>query len=255
MTKLSAPETKTLFNIPALKASCSAFSLHELCLPRGLAQDEIDHLDTAIGQRRRVLQGERLFKVGEPFRKLYAIRYGHFKTVHVDASGDQQVTGFHMTGELLGLDAISNDEHQCDAVALEDSEVCEIPFDRLQKIIGQLPTLLQHFHRLMSQEIRREQHVMLLLGNMRAEQRFAVFLTNLSLRYEERGFSPTHFRLRMSREDIANYLSLTNESISRIVASFKKQGLMTVDKREVSLLEIVRLNSLAAGTEPSAPLR
>ena len=255
MTKLSAPETKTLLDIPALKASCSAFSLHELCLPRGLHNDEIEHLDTAIGLRRRVPQGERLFEVGEPFRKLYAIRYGHFKTVLVDASGDEQVTGFHMTGELLGLDAISNDEHQCDAVALEDSEVCEIPFDRLQELIGQLPNLLRHFHRLMSQEIMREQNVMLLLGNMRAEQRFAVFLMNLSLRYAERGFSPTRFRLRMSREDIANYLSLTIESISRILASFKKQGLLSVDKREVSLLEIVRLHSLAAGLEPSVPLR
>lgn len=255
MTKLSAPETKTLLDIPALKASCSAFNLYELCLPRGLDQDEIEHLDTAIGRRRRVLQGDCLFKVGEPFRKLYAIRYGHFKTVHIDVSGDAQVTGFHMTGELLGLDAISSDEHQCDAVALEDSEVCEIPFDRLQEIIGELPSLLRHFHRLMSQEIMREQNVMLLLGNMRADQRFAVFLTNLSVRYAARGYSPTRFRLQMSREDIANYLSLTIESISRLVASFKKQGLLTVDKREVSLLELVRLHSMAAGTEISVPLR
>ena len=255
MTKLSAPETKTLLDIPALKASCSAFGLHELCLPRGLAQDEIDHLDTAIGRSRRVLQGERLFQVGEAFRQLYAIRCGHFKTVHIDVLGEEQVTGFHMTGELLGLDGIRSDKHQCDAVALEDSEVCEIPFERLQEIIGELPTLLRHFHRLMSQEIMREQNVMLLLGNMRAEQRFAVFLTNLSVRYAERGFSPTRFRLRMSRGDIANYLSLTIESISRIVASFKKQGLITLDNREVSLLELVRLHSLAAGTEPSPPMR
>ena len=238
-----------------LKASCSELGLHELCLPRGLHQNEIEHLDTAIGLRRRVSQGDRLFEVGEPFRMLYAIRYGHFKTVRVDPSGDEQVTGFHMAGELLGLDAISSDEHQCDAVALEDSEVCEIPFDRLQEIVGQMPSLLRHFHRLMSKEIMREQNVMLLLGNMRAEQRFAVFLTNLSVRYAERGFSPTRFRLRMTREDIANYLSLTIESISRILASFKKQGLVKVDKREVSLLEIVRLHSLAAGTESSVPLR
>ncbi|MFC0134329.1 transcriptional regulator [Massilia eurypsychrophila] len=255
MNKLSAPESKTLLDIPALKASCSEFSLHELCLPRGLDEDEIEHLDIAIGRRRRVLRGDRLFEVGEPFRKLYAIRYGHFKTVHIGASGDEQITGFQMTGELLGLDAISNDEHQCDAVALEDSEVCEIPFDRLQEIIGQLPTLMRHFHRLMGQGITREQNVMLLLGNMRAEQRFAVFLINLSLRYAERGFSPTRFHLRMSREDIANYLSLTIESISRILASFKKQGLVKVDKRDVSLLQIVRLRSLAAGTEPSVSLR
>ena len=146
--------------------------------------------------------------------------------VHVDnqinAAGEAQITGFQMAGELLGMDAISADRHHCDAVALEDSEVCEIPFAHLQDLFGQVPALLRHFHRIMSQEITREQNVMLLLGNMRAEQRFAVFLINLSARYAARGYSSTRFQLRMSREDIGNYLGLTIESISRLLSRFRK---------------------------------
>ena len=185
--------------------------------------------------------------MGDPFRNLYAIRFGHFKTYQVNASGEPQTTGFQMAGELLGMDAISADKHHCEAVALEDSEVCEIPFSRLETLFGQIPTLLHHFHRIMSQEITREQNVMLLLSNMRAEQRFAVFLVNLSARYAARGYSATNFQLRMSREDIGNYLGLTIESISRLLSRFKKQGWLKVDKRELQLVEPALLKSLAAG--------
>ena len=122
------------------------------------------------------------------FTNLYAIRLGHFKTFQVSPAGEQQVTGFQMAGELLGMDAISTEHHHCDAMALEDSEVCEIPFARLEELFGTIPSLLHHFHRMMSQEITREQNVMLLLGNMRAEQRFAAFLINLSSRYAARGY-------------------------------------------------------------------
>ena len=182
----------------------------------------------------QVARDERLYRMGDPFSNLYAVRFGHFKTYQVNAAGEQQITGFQMAGELLGMDAISGDRHHCDAVALEDSEVCEIPFARLEELFGQMPTLLHHFHRIMSQEITREQNVMLLLGNMRAEQRFAVFLVNLSARYAARGYSSTSFQLRMSREDIGNYLGLTIESISRLLSRFKKQGLLEVGKREVN---------------------
>ncbi len=228
--------------------------MHQLCLPMGLDQGDMSRLDQIIGKRSRVLQGERLYQMGDPFRNLYAIRFGHFKTYQVNAAGEQQITGFQMAGELLGMDAISGDRHQCDAVALEDCEVCEIPFIRLEDLFGQVPTLLRHFHRIMSQEITREQNVMLLLGNMRAEQRFAVFLVNLSARYAARGYSSTCFQLRMSREDIGNYLGLTIESISRLLSRFKKQGWVKVDKREVTLLDPVMLKALAAGTEQCSPM-
>jgi CRP/FNR family transcriptional regulator len=228
--------------------------MHQLCLPMGLENDDITRLDNIIGKRRRVLRDERLYQMDEPFRNLYAIRFGHFKTYQVNANGEQQITGFQMAGELLGMDAISGDRHHCDAVALEDSEVCEIPFERLEELFGEVPTLLRHFHRIMSQEITREQNVMLLLGNMRAEQRFAVFLVNLSARYAARGYSATSFQLRMSREDIGNYLGLTIESISRLLSRFKKQGWITVDKREMTLVDPAMLKALAAGTEQCSPM-
>jgi CRP/FNR family transcriptional regulator len=243
-----------VINIGILKASCGGCSMHQLCLPMGLDEGDMGRLDQIIGKRTRIPRDERLYQMGQPFRNLYAIRFGHFKTYQVNAAGEQQITGFQMAGELLGMDAISGDRHQCDAVALEDSEVCEIPFTRLEDLFGQVPTLLRHFHRIMSQEITREQNVMLLLGNMRAEQRFAVFLVNLSTRYAARGYSPTSFQLRMSREDIGNYLGLTIESISRLLSRFKKQGWLKVDKREVTLLDPVMIRALAAGTEQCKPM-
>ncbi|MDQ1813008.1 fumarate/nitrate reduction transcriptional regulator Fnr [Massilia sp. CCM 9210] len=243
-----------MLNVAALKASCAGCSMHQLCLPMGLDEDDITRLDSIIGKRRRLLRDERLYQMDEPFRNLYAIRFGHFKTYQVNAGGEQQITGFQMAGELLGMDAISGDRHHCDAVALEDSEVCEIPFARLEELFGEVPTLLRHFHRIMSQEITREQNVMLLLGNMRAEQRFAVFLVNLSARYAARGYSATSFQLRMSREDIGNYLGLTIESISRLLSRFKKQGWIGVDKREMTLLDPAMLKALAAGTEQCSPM-
>jgi CRP/FNR family transcriptional regulator len=241
-------------NINALKVSCAACSMHQLCLPMGLEDADIDRLDKIIGKRRRLERDEALYKMGEPFRNLYAVRFGHFKTYQINAAGEAQITGFQMAGELLGMDAISGDRHHCDAVALEDSEVCEIPFAHLEELFGHVPALLRHFHRIMSQEIMREQNVMLLLGNMRAEQRFAVFLINLSARYAARGYSATRFQLRMSREDIGNYLGLTIESISRLLSRFKKLGLVQVDKREVELLEPARLKAMAAGTEQCSPM-
>jgi CRP/FNR family transcriptional regulator len=152
------------------------------------------------------------------------------------------------------MDAISADRHHCDAVALEDSEVCEIPFGRLQELFAQLPSLLRHFHRILGQEITREQNLMRLLGNMRAKQRFAIFLVNLSARYAARGYAPHGFHLRMSREDIGNYLGLTVESVSRLLSRFRKQGWIRTEKREIALLDPDRLKALASGAEECKPI-
>jgi CRP/FNR family transcriptional regulator len=235
--------------IDVLKASCATCSMHQLCLPMGLDNNDMDRLDQIIGRRRKVARGTNLFRIGDPFQNLYAVRLGHFKTCQISQDGVEQITGFQMAGELLGMDAISTDLHHCTAVALEDSEVCEIPFSSLQSLLGDMPTLLRHFHRMMSQEITREQSVMLLLGNMQATQRFAAFLVNLSSRYEARGYSPSTFQLRMSREEIGNYLGLTIESISRLLSRFKKEGLVRVSNREIELLDPVRLKAITAGTQ------
>ena len=235
-------------SVDALRARCATCSMHQLCLPMGLDVGDIDKLDAIIGRRRKVPRGSSLFRIGDPFQNLYAIRFGHFKTFQINAGGEEQVTGFQMAGELLGMDAISGDRHYCNALALEDSEVCEIPFSSLEQLLGAMPTLLRHFHRMMSQEITREQSVMLLLGNMQAPQRFAAFLMNLASRYEARGYSGTNFQLRMSREDIGNYLGLTIESISRLLSRFKKEGWLRVSNREIEVLDPVKLKAITAGT-------
>lgn len=236
-------------DVQALRASCSNCSMHQLCLPMGLGETDMQRLDQIIGRRRKIPRDSMLYRMNDPFVNLYAIRLGHFKTSQIDPSGEQCITGFQMNGELLGMDAISTDHHHCEAIALEDSEVCEIPFSRLEELFGHIPALLHHFHRIMSQEITREQSVMLLLGNMRADQRFAAFMVNLGSRYAARGYSPNQFQLRMSREDIGNYLGLTIESISRLINKFKKQGLLKVHNREIELLDPERLKVMAAGTE------
>lgn len=235
-------------DVEALRSRCSSCSLHELCLPMGLNDQDMAQLDDIIGKRHKIARGTHLYRMDDPFKNLYAIRLGHFKTVQVNASGAEQIVGFQMTGELLGMDAISTERHHCDAVALEDSEVCIIPFEQLESLFGKIPNLLHHFHRLMSQEITREQSVMLLLGNMRAEQRMAAFLVNLSSRYSIRGFSATRFQLRMSREDLGNYLGLTIESVSRLLSRFKKQGMLKVDNRDLEICDPAALKALAAGS-------
>ena len=223
--------------------------MHQLCLPMGLDVGDIDRLDKIIGRRRKVARGASLYRIGDPFINLYAIRLGNFKTYQLNQGGDEQITGFQMAGEMLGMDAISTDRHHCNAEALEDSEVCEVPFSRLEQLLGDMPILLRHFHRMMSQEITREQSVMLLLGNMQATQRFAAFIVNLASRYEARGYSSTQFQLRMSREEIGNYLGLTIESISRLLSKFKKDNLLRVANRDIELLDPCQLKAVAAGRD------
>ncbi len=228
---------------------CASCSLHEICLPMGMNLPDMNRLDKIIGRRRRVARGSYLYRIDDPFENLYAVRFGHFKTRQFSAEGDEQVTGFEMAGELLGWDAIGTDRHQCEAIALEDSEVCDIPFHSLEGLFGEMPKLLHHFHRLMSREITGKQSVMLLLGNMQAEQKMAAFLANLSSRYAARGYSSTHFQLRMSREDMGNFLGLTIESISRLLSKFKKMGLLHVDGRELQILDLPAMRKLAAGAD------
>lgn len=233
-------------DIAALRSRCSSCSMHQLCLPMGLDECDMQKLDTIIG-RRRVPRDGQLYRTGDDFKCLYAVRVGQFKTYQISAGGELQITGFQMAGEILGMDAISVDRHQCYAVALEDSEVCEIPFPMLEQLFGEIPALLRHFHRMLSQEITREQSVILLLGNMRAEQRLAAFLTNLSARYETRGYSATSFQLRMTREDIGNYLGLTIESVSRLLSRFKRDGLLKVSTRDLEVIDLAGLKRIAAG--------
>lgn len=231
--------------LPEAQSRCAACALRELCLATGLAEGDMQRLDR-IMSRRRIAKGDVLYHMGDKFNSVYAIRLGHFKTYQVSTDGVEQITGFQMAGELLGMDGICTERHGSYAVALEDSEVCEIPFNRLEELFAEIPVLMRHFHRTMSQEITRDQSAMLLLGNMQAEQRFAAFLVNLSARYKARGYSATSFQLRMSREEIGNYLGLTIESVSRLLTKFKKMEWIDVDKREITInnLDTLKLAAL-----------
>ncbi|TFW23578.1 cyclic nucleotide-binding domain-containing protein [Massilia arenosa] len=228
---------------------CSHCAFKALCLPSGLDDASMEQLNSIIVRRRRVAKDEQLYRAGQAFGSMYAVHFGEFKTTQVNRRGALQVTGFLMAGELLGMDAIATGAHACDAVALEDSEVCEIPYSQLGPLIGRIPVLMQHFHRLMSQEILREQSVMLFLGNIRADQRMAMFLLSLGKRYAARGFSGSRYQLRMSREDIGAYLGLTIESVSRLLVKFRNNGWIKLQQREVELLDRTSLEALAAGVE------
>lgn len=234
-----------LMKLLQMPIRCAVCSLHERCLPTGSDDSSAEQFDRIVARRRRVHRGDALYRVGDRFSSLYAIRVGHFKTSQLSSSGVQQITGFQMAGELLGLDAIAGNRHQCDATALEDSEVCEVPFSRLEELCARQPALLHHFHRMMSHEIARDQRSILLLGNMRSDQRLAAFLVSLSVRYLSRGYSSTSFQLRMSREEIGNALGLSNESISRVLSEFKKQGWVEINHRHVELRDLASLRTLS----------
>lgn len=234
-----------------LKKLCSACSLKELCLPVGLCPDEFARLDAVVKQSRRLKKGEFLFRAGEAFHALFAVRTGFFKTTIVSRDGRDQVTGFFMSGELMGMDGICSSVHSCDAVALEDSEVCELPFENLEQISQSIPSMQTHFFRMMSKEIVRDQNVMLLLGNMRAEERIAAFLLNLSQRLYSRGFAANDFVLRMSREEIGSYLGLKLETVSRTLSKFQQEGWILVEHKHIRLLQPEVLQKMVSGTTVS----
>jgi CRP/FNR family transcriptional regulator len=210
-------------------------------------------LDQLTSIKRTYRRGDYLFRSGSKFESLYAIRTGFFKTQVLHEDGREQVTGFQMQGEIIGLDAISTDIHSCDAVALEDSEICELPFDKLEGLSRQLPTLQRHLHKILSREIVRDQGIMLLLGSMRAEERLAAFLLNLSQRFAARGYSSTAFRLRMTRQEIGSYLGLKLETVSRTLSSFQEAKLIEVKNKSIELLDLPHIRRLV-GQETVSPL-
>jgi CRP/FNR family transcriptional regulator len=231
-------------SLSILKTACSNCNLRELCLPLGLTNDELKRLDDLVSIRRRLKRGDRLYSSGAPFDAIYAIRSGFFKTDVLIEDGREQVTGFQMAGELLGLDGISTEHHTCNAIALEDSEVCAIPFPRLESLSREIHTLQRHFHKVMSREIVRDHGVMMLLGTMRAEERLAAFLLNLSQRFTARGFSHAEFYLRRTREEIGSYLGLKLETVSRSFSRFQEEGYIAVQQKHIRILNVPGLKAL-----------
>lgn len=176
---------------------------------------------------------------------MYAIRSGTIKSYTITEEGDEQITGFHLAGDLVGFDAIIHTQHPSFAQALETSMVCEIPFETLDDLSGKMPNLRQQIMRLMSGEIKGDQEMILLLSKKNAEERLAAFILNLSHRFAERGFSPREFRLTMTRGDIGNYLGLTVETISRLLGRFQKSGMLSVKGKYITIEDMEKLTDIA----------
>ncbi|MCC7484324.1 MAG: fumarate/nitrate reduction transcriptional regulator Fnr [Burkholderiales bacterium] len=215
--------------------ACSSCCLRPVCLPCGLAPRELIRFDEIASAKRRVARTAPLYHAGESFEFLYAVKSGAFKTAGVSRDGREKITGFHLPGELLGLEAISSGRHAYTAVALEDSEVCAISFAALERLALGMPALQHRLLRTLSSDISRDHGLMLLLGSMSAEQRLAAFLLSLAQRYRRLGFSADRFSLRMTREEIGNYLGLTLETVSRLLSRFQRARLIAVRQREIEI--------------------
>lgn len=241
-----ARQQSTHMVLAELKVACANCNLREICLPAGLSDQDLEQLDAMVNLRRKIKRGETLYRSGETFDSIYAIRSGFFKSRVTYEDGRDQVIGFSMGGEILGMDGIGQGRHNCDAVALEDSEVCSIPYGRLEELSREISGLQRHFHKMMSREIVRESGVMMLLGVMRAEERIAAFLLNMSQRLGARGYSAMEFHLRMTREEIGSYLGLKLETVSRAFSRFHADGLITVDQKFVRIVDLQGLKNIYA---------
>lgn len=230
--------TGQTFTPPPIKSNCSACHLKSVCLPSDMSTPDITRLDHLQFARRKLKAGDTLYRAGDNFQFIYAVRSGTLRTDLSLADGREQVSGFHIAGELMGLDGLANDRHASSATALEDSEICAIPYNRLLEIGRDGVEIQQAINKLMSREILREHELMMLLGSMNAEERLAAFLLDLSNRLAARGYSGREFHLRMSRAEIGSYLGLKLETVSRTFSAFQHKRLLEVDKRHVRIISI-----------------
>jgi CRP/FNR family transcriptional regulator len=233
-----------LLDVASIKVACGECSLARLCLPMGLETADMERLDALMKRPRPLRRGEHLFRAGERFHSIYAVRSGSVKTYTPCQDGSEQVIGFHLPGELVGLDAIENEKHVCSARVLETTSVCVLPFDRVQEVARDLPSLQRHFLRLMSKELASDEAMLMLLGKASAEERLATFLLSLAQRFRARGFSETEFNLSMSRHDIGNYLGLAVETVSRMFSRLQDEGVLSVHRKHIRIHDPERLRAM-----------
>ncbi len=231
---------------------CQDCSISQLCIPFTLSEHELNQLDDIIERKKPIQKGQTLFKAGDELKSLFAIRSGTIKSYTITEQGDEQITGFHLTGDLIGFDAIIVNHHPSYAQALETAMVCEIPFETLNDLSGKMPNLRQQIMRLMSGEIKDDQQMIMLLSKKNAEERLASFIYGLSQRFCERGFSQREFRLTMTRSDIGSYLGLTVETISRLLGRFQKNGMLIVKGKYITIQDRDMLTQLAGQSRSSA---
>jgi CRP/FNR family transcriptional regulator len=238
-----------------LKTNCTTCSLHDICLPIGMNKNEIGELDEIINRSKPINKGLYIYHSGDDFKSLYAIKTGSVKTYSVSADGDEQITGFYLPGELLGLDSINDNKHPCTAKTLETTSLCEIPFANLEDIVVQIPGLGRQLMRIMSRELKHEDQALGLLVNKSAEVRLASFILNLAQRYKERGYSSIEFNLSMSRNDIANYLGLAVETVSRLFTRFQNENYISAARKQITILDYHGLCGVAGkNRQPSSIL-
>ncbi len=231
-------------SIDRKKPRCDVCNVASIILPEFPTEDELRLFEAMVTHCYPVHRGEYLFHAGDSFKSLYAIKSGSIKTYTRKEAGNDQITGFYLSGELIGLDAIEEGMHHCSAKALETSAVCEIPFDRLEALSLSIPDLQRQMYRLFSKEIQQDTNLLTLLGSKNAEERLAGFLLDFSSRFKKRGFSSTDFNLSMSRNDIGSYLGLAVETVSRLFTRFHDEGILHVERKHVQLKDMERLKTL-----------
>jgi len=225
--------------------SCKHCSLYRICLPKDASECELHALDNIIDQRQTLNRNTWLFNEGDPFKAIYAIKSGCIKTYRLTSNGKEQVCGFYLPGEIIGLDAIETGAHTCSAKIIQATRVCAIPYKEFEILSQTMPGLQQQLMRIMSREIASQQWLVTLLGKKSAEERVAAILCNLSDRFEVRGYSPNELTLGMSRHDLGDYLGLAIETISRVLGRFHQDGLLTAKGKHIQLHQPKRLRELA----------
>ncbi len=232
--------------------NCQNCNINQLCLPYSLNGHDMERLDQLIQRRKPLQKHANLFSNGEPLVYLYAVRSGSFKSYHQDSKGNQQITAFHLPGDIIGFDAVASETHNSYAQALETSMVCEIPFNAIEELSGNIPTLRKQIFNLMSGEICADKQLHMSLAQKNAEEKLAGFIFSLSVRYKERGFSSKEFRLSMARNEIGNYLGLTIETISRLLNKFQKDGMLEVNGKFITIVDQEKLDVLVGNIKGCA---
>jgi CRP/FNR family transcriptional regulator len=232
-------------DLTLLQTSCANCGLHQLCLPASIGGDDLPRLDEIVEVKKLLDREQTLYAAGQTFRALYVVRSGAFKTSTIDSHGETQVLGFHLPGEIMGLDAIASGQHQCNAEALMKSSACEVPYDRLEVVAHELPGLQHQLMRVISREIQHDQRHLVMIGRRVAIERLAIFLHSLSQRLERVRRDPHLFVLPMSRRDLANYLGLVIETVSRLFSRLAELGVIAVERKTIRILDPAKLRELA----------
>lgn len=235
-----------------LRRSCSECSLQQLCLPAGIDGADMGRLDAVVRERRPIARGERLFRTGDALSSVYVTSSGAFKTVAISETGEEHVLGFHLPGELFGLDAVGSGRHRCEAVALADSRICELPFNELAIAAAALPSLQRQLLRVMGQNTDLDHDHLDVLSRRQASERIALFLHGLGQRYRRIGLPADAFQLPMTRDEIARYLGLALETVSRSFSRLHEDGVIEVSGRRVRVLDAPALHAAASGCEIEA---